>query len=154
MLTGSAKTGSRDMVPLLALACLATFALFYANGAQANSCIATPPVRITGALCGRAMDMSGEVVPDVELRVLDKDGSTVAGARTNSNGDFKFPLLPVGSYRLTTSTPGWKEFIGQVEMLVPNQTSCKKPTTVVLGIQSCEGGISKNKPRHFDEPGW
>ena len=93
-----------------------------------------PPAKISGALCGRVIDMAGGIETDGELRVLDEAGSVVGRTSVNSKGDFKFRPLPKGSYRLTTTATGFREYVGTLEMLGSSQTSCRKPATVVLAI--------------------
>lgn len=143
-------------VPILLLAPVALVLALstLSDGPQANTCIAPPPLRISGALCGRITDPTGAATPDIELRVVDEHAAVIATARSNSNGDFKFPLLPKGSFRVTTTAAGFMDYIGQIEILRPNQASCRRPTSVELGLTSCSGGIFKNRPQNFHEPGW
>ena len=139
---------------LAGLLLLVVCAVQWSGSVQANTCVGGPPVKISGALCGRTLDIAAEVEPNVDLQVVDDNGSIIGQAHSNSKGDFKFAPLPQGLYRLTTTTPGWKNIVGQIEIEGVNQSSCRRPTTVVLGIQSCEGGIGNDRLRHFDEPGW
>ena len=153
-----AEIAHRAAVPLLGgvlIAFVALLAMIEAPPSQANSCIAVPPARIAGAFCGRVIDQAGGIETDGELRLIDKDGTVISRASVNSKGDFKFPPLPKGSYRVTTTAAGFKEYVGEVEILKESQTSCKKPAVVVLGLMTCTGGIdAKHKPPHFREPGW
>jgi len=127
---------------------------FSSPGPQANTCIAPPPLKISGAVCGRVTDPTGAAASDVELRVVDEKGSVIGQARSNSSGDFKFSPLLKGLYRLTTTAPGFMGYIGQIEILHPHEMSCRRPISAELGLRSCDGGVSKNKPRDFHEPGW
>ena len=56
-----------------------------------------PPVKISGAFCGRLDD--GGFGP-TEVYVVDELGNRVAAVQTDSYGNFKFPALPKGKYRL------------------------------------------------------
>ena len=142
----------------VALVILATLIAFVSSGwsprVEANSCVAAPPVKISGAFCGRVIDASGAIETAGELRVVDEDGATISHTSVNAKGDFEFPPLPAGTYRVMTTAPGFRDYVGSVRILRSGQTSCRKPATVALGIQSCEGGIGNNKPPHFHEPGW
>jgi Carboxypeptidase regulatory-like domain len=115
----------------------------------ADTCVASPPPKVEGALCGRVFDPAGATVADIDLRAVDKAGSVVGHAHTDSKGDFRFSLLPEGIYRLTTTAPGWHDFIGEVHVVNSKKTTCKQPLTVVLAVTSCQGGISKRKPAHW-----
>ncbi len=154
----STKIANRDPVSAVAVMfCLFVLVLgasLWSPAPQANTCVAPPPLRISGALCGRVADPTGGAVPDIELRVEDEKGSVIGQAHSNASGDFKFPPLPRGSYRLTTTAPGFMEYIGQIEILTSNQMSCRRATSVELALTSCQGGIDKQRPPHFREPGW
>jgi Carboxypeptidase regulatory-like domain len=158
MPTGSKKMANRGIalrMAAVAMPMVLVLALsLLSGGLKANTCVPVPPVKIVGAFCGGVIDATGEEIPDIELNVVDDKGAVTGWARTNAKGDFKFPALPKGLYVLTTTAPGWRNNIGQIEILDSNQTRCRRPTTVMLGVVSCEGGISKHKPRHFHEPGW
>ena len=114
----------------------------------ANTCIEGKSVKISGAFCGRVIDPTGAPVPSVGLRVLDPSGSVVADTQTDPKGDFIFPWLAKGNYRLTTTTSGWNITFGSFEMRSAKATSCVHPASVELGIHSCEGGISNRRPPH------
>jgi hypothetical protein len=109
------------------------------------------PVRISGALCGRVIDSTGAIVPDAALRVVDASGKVIADAKGDSKGDFVFAEISTGRYRLTTISEGWRIQFGAFE-ITGTASNCWKPVTVELGIISCSGGISKNKPKHFTLP--
>jgi hypothetical protein len=145
----------RRALPLAILAALIAFlSCEWSPSAGANSCVAVPPVKISGAFCGRVIDASGAIETDGQLRVVDEGGATIGHTSVTAKGDFKFPPLPARTYRVMTTAPGFRDYVGYVQILRSGQASCKKPATVVLGIQSCEGGIGNNKPPHFHEPGW
>jgi hypothetical protein len=153
------RIGKRDLSAVLIWAVVPFVMIAIASRrsveVQANTCVAGPPARISGALCGRVIDVAGDIETDGELRVVDQGGSVVGRTSVNSKGDFKLPPLAEGSYRLTTTAMGFREYVGALEIMAPGQTSCRKPVTVVLGFTSCTGGINdKDRPRHFHEPGW
>jgi hypothetical protein len=126
------------------------FAAFsWSVGLRANTCIAPPPLKLSGPLCGRVMDASGATVPDVELRMLDKGESVVAQARADSRGDFRFPPVAKGKYRVTTTAVGFLSYIGEIEITSGKREDCKRPVSVYLAVSSCSGGINKDKPPHF-----
>src|ERR1017187_7698137 len=99
-----------------------------------NSCFATKPVKISGALCGRVFDASGAIVQDVALRVVDDSGKVIADTKVDQKGDFILSNLSKGRYRLDTPTVGWLISSGGFEITSENASSCRKPVRVYLGI--------------------
>ena len=114
-----------------------------------NSCFATKPVKISGALWGRVFDASGAIVQDVALRVVDDSGKVIADTKVDQKGDFILSNLSKGRYRLDTPTVGWLISSGGFEITSENASSCRKPVRVYLGITSCEGGIWKKRPKNY-----
>lgn len=116
-----------------------------------NTCVAGKPMKISGALCGRVIDPTGAVVPDAGLRIVDTSGKPIADAKANSNGDFRFPQISAGQYRLTTTSEAWRIQFGGFQV-TRAASKCRKPVTVRLGIMSCQGDIEKKRPHHFVLP--
>jgi hypothetical protein len=56
---------------------------------------------VSGAFCGVARDLLGEVMTGEDIELLDGDGYIVASARTDSRGRFHFPPVPPGTYHYT-----------------------------------------------------
>lgn len=158
MRVGSKGTGRYGAWQIWAIFCAPLALVFAASqwlgNVQANSCVGAPPVKISGAFCGRIIDAAGYLETDGELQVVDGNGSVIARTSANSKGDFKFPPLRKGSYRVMTTAKGFMPYVGQLEILSSNAATCRRPTTVVLGTESCVAGIGKDKPPHFHEPGW
>lgn len=62
---------------------------------------------ITG-LHGLVKDSSGAVVPKAALQLTDMATNVVRQTTSTADGSFAFPNLPAGSFRLTTSAPGFQ----------------------------------------------
>jgi hypothetical protein len=118
-----------------------------------NTCFASKPVKISGALCGRVFNQTGDVVANAGLRVLDGSGKLVAEVKADFGGDFIVPRLAKGKYRLDTTTEGYCLYFSNFEMTGRDSSNCRKPITVELGMVSCSGWISKKRPRHFQMSG-
>ena len=61
----------------------------------------------TGEIQGRVIDETGERLPGVEITVR---GPNLQGERSvisTPNGDYYFPLLPIGRYTLTYKLEGF-----------------------------------------------
>ena len=115
-----------------------------------NECVAPPPPKISGALCGRLIDASGVPVPNVGLRVLGDSDRTMAEVQADHKGDFLFAGLVRGKYRLTATSGGWLIEFGEFEIKT-SQAQCTHPVTVQLDFACCcfGSGISKRRPPHY-----
>ena len=124
--------------------------LCFHSPARANECIAPKPPKISGALCGRLIDATGAAVPNVMLQVLAHSDGAIADAQSDSRGDFTFPGLAKGSYRLKTTSTGWLIEFGDFE-IKNSKKSCKNPVMVRLDVACCcfGSGIIKKKPSHY-----
>ena len=64
----------------------------------------------TGAITGTVQDPSGAVVSNADVRIVNEDTGAVARVlKTDANGFFTAPLLPVGTYTVNVGTPGFQE---------------------------------------------
>ena len=83
---------------LIALAVLALFGQMFAQGGA------------TGAITGTVLDPSGAVVAGAEVRIVNQDtGVLTRTTKTDGNGSFTATLLPVGTYTLSVTSPGFQE---------------------------------------------
>ena len=126
--------------------CLVAMAIILSPARSfANTCVASKkPPKVSGALCGRAFDRAGGTFDNAELKVLDDNDYVMSTIRTDSTGNFVFPQLPVGQYRL--AAPGWHIEFGRFE-ISRSSAVCKRRRTVVIGITGCDGGLDNAKPR-------
>src|SRR5256884_2416931 len=64
----------------------------------------------TGAITGTVQDPSGAVVAGAEVRIVNQDtGVLTRATKTDGNGSFTATLLPVGTYTLSVTSPGFQE---------------------------------------------
>ena len=62
----------------------------------------------TGAITGSVVDPSGAYVANAEVRIVNQDTGVLARSlKTDANGSFTAPLLPVGTYSITVSSTGF-----------------------------------------------
>src|SRR5215467_5341981 len=64
---------------------------------------------LTGTIVGRAQDISGAVVPGVDVTITSP--AMIGGSRTvatDEQGVYRFELLVVGTYRVSFALPGFK----------------------------------------------
>ena len=64
---------------------------------------------INGAISGTVSDPSGAVIPGASVTILNSaTGVVVYRGQTNESGIYLAPVVPVGTYELTFSAPGFK----------------------------------------------
>ncbi|MFQ5737808.1 MAG: carboxypeptidase regulatory-like domain-containing protein [Acidobacteriota bacterium] len=63
---------------------------------------------VTGSVGGRVLDASGAVLPGATVTAENRDTGIVRTVVTSDTGDFRIPLLPVGSYSVSAEVPGFK----------------------------------------------
>ena len=61
----------------------------------------------TASLSGTVTDPSGARIPNATMKVTHPDTGIVRSATTNGTGEFSFAFLPVGTYVLQASAPGF-----------------------------------------------
>jgi hypothetical protein len=64
--------------------------------------------RTTATIRGTVTDISGAVVPGATVTVKGEDTGLTRTAQTNAAGNYSFPDLPVGRYRVDASLQGFK----------------------------------------------
>jgi hypothetical protein len=70
---------------------------------------------------GTALDPSGAVVPEVSLTLVKLDTNLTRTATASAAGDFEFPYLQRGTYRLTATHAGFKTFVADNIILESSQ---------------------------------
>jgi hypothetical protein len=105
-------------------------------------CVREPrkPVKVAGALCGQVADITGGLLPDAQLYLLNESNVWVAGARGDSGGRFRFDPVPKGRYHLESSEGLVTDKV--IEITGTNDRSCRQPVTVYIGLSdmTCSGG--------------
>ena len=127
---------------------LATLILvtLWAKDFHASTCVAPKPLKISGTVCGKVFDVTGALVPNAELLLVDDNAALISRVRADSNADFAFPLVPEGKYRMDTVAP-YRISFGTIQITSAKQTRvCKRPVFVYLGVGDCSGGVSRSKP--------
>jgi hypothetical protein len=62
-----------------------------------------------GGIVGTVTDSSGNVVPDASITIVDEGTHLTRSTTSNSTGAYTFPNLPIGTYTLTFSHPGFSQ---------------------------------------------
>jgi hypothetical protein len=66
-----------------------------------------------GTITGTVADASGAVIPGVGIEAKNVGTGTTYQAGSSETGNFTLPQLPVGTYELTATLPGFKKFVRQ-----------------------------------------
>jgi hypothetical protein len=77
----------------------------------------------TASFGGTVLDPAGAVVPDATVTVQNEGTGLTRTVTTQPNGEFLFPALPVGNYRLTVTKPGFTTYVQTGIVLTVNQAA-------------------------------
>ncbi|HVB36467.1 MAG TPA: TonB-dependent receptor [Candidatus Acidoferrales bacterium] len=77
----------------------------------------------TATVVGTVTDHSGAVVPNAQATITNTGTNFTRTVGTNSEGQYRFDLLPVGHYTLDVTAPGFKKFNQTGVLLTLNQTA-------------------------------
>jgi hypothetical protein len=64
-----------------------------------------------GTITGTVADATGAVIPGVTIEAKNMSTGTTYQAGTSETGNFTLPQLPVGTYEISASLPGFKKFV-------------------------------------------
>ena len=89
----------------------------------------------TSGLTGTVTDPSGAAIPNVTVTLTSNDTNQVRTANTGADGQYKFTLLPPGSYKVRFSSTGFKTSeVGSVTLNVTENPVLDR--TLEVGAQS------------------
>jgi hypothetical protein len=78
---------------------------------------------VTAAIVGTVTDPSGAPIKGAGVTATDVDRGTVWNAKTNESGAYNLPRVPIGSYKVEISSPGFQKSVRPPFTLVLNQTA-------------------------------
>ncbi|MGI8990094.1 MAG: carboxypeptidase regulatory-like domain-containing protein [Bryobacteraceae bacterium] len=74
---------------------------------------------VSGTIAGHAEDSSGAAVPNATLSLTNQDTGLTRTAISDGQGNFSFPQLAPGAYRISAAATGFKRYeVSGVELLV------------------------------------
>jgi hypothetical protein len=76
----------------------------------------------TGSIRGTVTDPTGAIIPDASVTVTNTQTAQSRSTQTTSSGVFVFPDLPIGSYALEVSKPGFNSQKREGTQLLTGQT--------------------------------
>jgi Carboxypeptidase regulatory-like domain/TonB dependent receptor len=60
---------------------------------------------------GHVTDQTGQIVVAAQVRMVDTEKGQIHNTTTDSTGRYQLPNLPIGSYRLEVTAPGFKNYV-------------------------------------------
>jgi hypothetical protein len=79
--------------------------------------------QVTAAITGLVTDPSGAPIGKATITATDVDRGSVWTAKTNTDGNYDLPRLPVGTYTVKVEAPGFQTAVRSGILLVLNQTA-------------------------------
>src|SRR5690349_10146605 len=76
---------------------------------------------ITGTILGTVRDASGAFMPNVTITVTHTETNLVQTTHSDTSGDYRFLALPVGTYRIEATQPGFRKYLADNVGLQVNQ---------------------------------
>jgi hypothetical protein len=128
------RTVLRNILSLIILA-----AGVFVSGAFAQS------QALNGQIEGVVSDPNGAAVAGASVTALNLGTGAERTATTDSGGLYRFPLLPLGSYRVTVASPNFKKHVREGITLTAGQTA-----TVDVGLEL--GGVENTVVITSDAP--
>jgi hypothetical protein len=86
----------------------------------------------TGAVTGTVSDRSNAPIGQAQVRLIDSGTGVVRQTVTDQNGNFRFSLLPVGTYTIEASSKGFKTFRRE-GIIVETDRSLGVPVNLDIG---------------------
>jgi len=97
----------------------------------------------TASLGGTVQDPAGGVIPEATVTVQNEAMGFTRTIATLPNGEFLFPSLPVGQYKLTVSKAGFTTYVQTGIVLTVNQAATLT-VTLKVGAVTQEVNVSAN----------
>ena len=73
-------------------------------------CCTAASAQDTASITGTVTDSSGAAVPNAQIAVKNAEHGINRTGMTNDSGDYLFASLPIGSYDLIVTAPGFKKY--------------------------------------------
>ncbi len=88
---------------------------------------------LNGQIEGTVLDQTGAAVPNTVITVTNIETGAARAASTDESGVYRFPLLPLGTYRIVAEAANFKRFVREGIVLTTGQTA-----TVDFNLQTGE----------------
>lgn len=78
---------------------------------------------VTGTLSGRVLDKTGAVMPEISVSIKNEQTGATREVRTNEEGYYFAPFLPIGTYQVTASAAGFSTITKRGVVIELNRTT-------------------------------
>ena len=89
----------------------------------------------SGRITGSVADQTGAVIPNAQLDLTNESTHATLHATADSSGAYTFPLVPVGTYALKASAPGFAP-LQRTGIVVAIQSTLTQNLTLAIGAQA------------------
>jgi hypothetical protein len=98
--------------------------------------LATPSVAqiTTATVIGTVTDSSGAAVPSAEVTIVNAGTNQSRTVESNSTGQYRFELLPIGDYVLDVTATGFKKYVQKGIVLTVNEAATVDLTLTVGSV--------------------
>lgn len=100
---------------------------------------------VTGAILGTISDASGARVPGATVKAINSLTGVSHTTKADAQGDYIFPALPVGQYRIEADVAGFRRFVRQGVSLSVNQNA-RVDVALQLGQVTQAVVVKQNAP--------
>ena len=103
----------------------------------------------TGQIAGTITDPSGATIADAQVTARNTGTNEVRTAKSGGNGTFSFPTLPVATYEVTVTAPGFQSVTQSAELTVGGHVTLDTKLTLGSGsekvtVTAASGGAEVN----------
>lgn len=105
---------------------------------------------LNGQIEGVVTDSNGAAVPNASVTAQNIQTGTARTAATDSSGVYRFPLLPLGAYRVTVEAPNFSRLIREGITLAAGQTAT---VNVTLEVGAVENTVTITSDAPIADPG-
>ena len=78
---------------------------------------------LNGQIEGTVLDQTGAAVPDAVITITNIETGATRTVSTDESGIYRFPLLPLGTYRITSEAANFKRLVREGIILATGQTA-------------------------------
>src|ERR1700730_12458864 len=86
----------------------------------------------SASLNGIVKDATGSIVPDAKVTVANTDTGFTRTDKAGGDGAFLFPVLPIGTYKLTVEKTGFSTYVQEGITLTVHQAASQTVTLQTL----------------------
>lgn len=100
----------------------------------------------TARLTGSVQDKSGAAIPGATVTIEQPETGYKQAARTGAGGEYQFPSLPVGTYRLRVEVTGFTTYVQNGIVLSVGQNASQQVTLGVGAVTqqvTVQGGVNQ-----------